>query len=237
MLYFFGILIGQDGWQRVFTARSTEVARNGGVIVGLYCFAYAIAGALIGAAGRAFLPPLSDPDLAFATIVNAVLPAGLRGLLLAASLAAIMSTASACLLATSTVLLEDVYIPLRKIGGTGSVAQSRAVTLVFGIATTVIACLTADVIAALTVAYDLLVGALFVPVMGAILWRRGTAPAALASIAAGGVAVVVLLVVMGIDSDVPIYGGLGLSGAVFLIVSLLARRNRATDDGMVSQQP
>src|ERR1019366_6676517 len=80
-LYFFGILIGQDGWQRVFTARSVKVARNGGIYVGLYCFMYAIAGALIGAAGHAFLPPLADPDLAFASIVNAVLPAGLRGLL------------------------------------------------------------------------------------------------------------------------------------------------------------
>ena len=50
------------------------------------------------------------PTLAFAEIVNAVLPVGLRGLVLAAALAAIMSTASACLLAASTVLLEDVYL-------------------------------------------------------------------------------------------------------------------------------
>jgi SSS family solute:Na+ symporter len=222
-LYFFGMLIGQDGWQRVFTARSVAVARNGGITVGIYCFAYAIAGALIGAAGHAFLPPLADPDLAFATIVNTVLPAGMRGLVLAASLAAIMSTASACLLATSTVLLEDVYLPLRKSGGTGSVTQTRVITLVLGIAATIVACLTVDVIAALTVAYDLLVGALFVPVIGAILWRRGTGPAALAAIACGGIAVVVLLFTRGIDSDAPIYGGLGISGLVYLVGSVLSR--------------
>src|SRR5580658_3556026 len=56
LLYFFGILIGQDVWQRVFTARSVSVARNGGIGVGLYCLVYALAGALIGAAGRVFLP-------------------------------------------------------------------------------------------------------------------------------------------------------------------------------------
>ncbi|MGP8164986.1 MAG: sodium:solute symporter [Steroidobacteraceae bacterium] len=223
-LYFLGILIGQDGWQRVFTARSVKVARNGGIYVGLYCFAYAMAGALIGTAGRAFLPPLADPDLAFATIVNAVLPAGMRGLVLAASLAAIMSTASACLLAASTVLLEDVYLPARKSGSIGSISQTRAITLVLGIAATVVACLTADVIAALTVAYDLLVGALFVPVLGAIMWRRGTGTAALASIAVGGVTVVVLLFVKGIDSDAPIYGGLGFSLAVYLASSLAGRQ-------------
>jgi len=222
-LYFFGMLIGQDGWQRVFTARSVSVARNGGITVGIYCFAYAIAGALIGAAGHAFLSPLADPDLAFATIVDTVLPAGMRGLVLAASLAAIMSTASACLLATSTVLLEDVYLPLRQSGGTGSVAQTRAITLVLGIAATVVACLTVDVIAALTVAYDLLVGALFVPVIGAILWRRGTGPAALAAIICGAITVVVLLFTRGIDSDAPIYGGLASSGLLYLVGSLATR--------------
>jgi len=40
-----------------------------------------------------------------------------------------MSTASACLLAASTVLLEDVYLPLRGIRAGGAIGQSRAVTL------------------------------------------------------------------------------------------------------------
>src|SRR5580692_7369424 len=89
-LYFFGIIIGQDVWQRVFTARSVKVARNGGIAVGVYCLCYALAGAIIGMAGRVFLPHLADADSAFAEIVNAVLPPGLRGLVLAAALAAIM---------------------------------------------------------------------------------------------------------------------------------------------------
>ena len=222
-LYFFGILIGQDGWQRVFTGRSLKVARNGGIYVGLYCMVYAIAGATIGAAGHAFLPPLADPDLAFATIVNAVLPAGMRGLVLAASLAAIMSTCSACLLASSTVLIEDVYFPLRKSTSIGSVNLTRAITLLLGIAATIAACLTDDVIAALTVAYDLLAGALFVPVIGAILWSRGTSSAALTSIAVSGLAVVVMLFIRGMNSDAPIYVGLGLSLVIFVSMSLLGK--------------
>src|SRR5450631_4757651 len=48
VLYFFGILVGQDVWQRVFTARSVRVARNGGIVVGVYCLCYAVAGALVG---------------------------------------------------------------------------------------------------------------------------------------------------------------------------------------------
>jgi SSS family solute:Na+ symporter len=224
VLYFFGIIIGQDVWQRVFTARNVTVARNGGIAVGVYCLCYAIAGALIGTAGRVFLPPLANPDSAFAQIVDAVLPVGLRGLVLAAALAAIMSTASACLLAASTVLLEDVYLRLRGALNAGSIAQSRMVTLGLGVIMTLLACLMHDVIAALTVAYDFLVGGLLVPVIGAMLWRRGTTPAALASMAVGGSLVAVLLLALGIDSDLPIYAGLGASLIVYLAVSLVPAR-------------
>ncbi len=223
MLYFFGIIIGQDVWQRVFTARSVQVARYGGIGVGLYCLVYAAAGALIGSAGRVFLPSLGEADAAFAQIVNAVLPVGLRGLVLAAALAAIMSTASACLLAASTVLLEDVYLPLRGIRASGSIGQSRAVTLALGVIMIVLSCLLRDVIAALTVAYDLLVGGLLVSVIGAMLWPRGTTAGAFASTAVGSMLVCVLLAIKGMDSDWPIYFGVGGSLIVYVAVSLCTR--------------
>jgi SSS family solute:Na+ symporter len=224
-LYFLGILIGQDGWQRVFTARSVNIARAGGVLVGLYCVAYAAAGALIGAAGRTFLPPLADADLAFAQVVNAVLPVGLRGLLLAASLAAIMSVATSCLLATSTVFLEDVYLTLKG-GGVGSVTQTRWLTLVLGVLAALVACVMHDVIAALTVGYNILVGAIFIPSIAAMIFERGEPAAALDSIVISGVLVITLMAFKGIDSSVPIYGGLGVSLVSFTLMTIALRRRR-----------
>jgi SSS family solute:Na+ symporter len=218
-LYFLGILIGQDGWQRVFTARSVGVARTGGVLVGIYCIVYAAAGAMIGAAGRVFLPELDDADQAFARIVNEVLPVGLRGLVLAASLAAIMSTATSCLLATSTVFLEDVYLTTRGAMGSGTVAQSRWLTLVLGVLAALVAVVMHDVLAALTVGYNLLVGAVFVPIIAAMLSERGTPAAALVSIVVAAVVVVLLMVLHGIDSVVPIYGGLATSAVLFFGIS------------------
>jgi SSS family solute:Na+ symporter len=135
-----------------------------------------------------------------------------------------MSTASACLLASSTVLLEDVYLPLRGARGTGSVRQSRAVTLALGLVMTVLACVMNDVIAALTVAYDFLVGGLLAPLLGAMLWRGGTSAGALTSIAVGGTLVAVLLAWAGLDSDAPIYVGLAGSALSYILVSLLSRR-------------
>jgi Na+(H+)/acetate symporter ActP len=47
LLFFFGLMIGQDIWQRVFTARNPEIARWGSVVAGVYCLLYALAGALV----------------------------------------------------------------------------------------------------------------------------------------------------------------------------------------------
>jgi SSS family solute:Na+ symporter len=135
-----------------------------------------------------------------------------------------MSTASACLLAASTVLLEDVYLPLRGRAKGGSVTQSRAVTFALGALMTLLACVMDDVLRALTVAYDLLVGGLFVPVIGAMLWRRGTTAGALASIWLGGTLVIGFLIHSGLDSDLPIYAGLGGSLIVFVGMSLASKR-------------
>ena len=135
-----------------------------------------------------------------------------------------MSTASACLLATSTVLLEDVMLPLRAQSGRGSVFQSRVLTMLCGVLMTIVATQTKDVIAAITIAYDFLVGSLFVPVIGAMLWRRGTELAAMVSIAVSAVVVVGLLVVEGIDSDWPIYIGSATSLIVFVLLSVFGPR-------------
>src|SRR3712207_9064556 len=74
VIYTFGLLIGQDIWQRVFTARSPGVARWAGTAAGVYCLAYGVAGAVIGLAARVILPELDARDDAFAAVVEATRP-------------------------------------------------------------------------------------------------------------------------------------------------------------------
>ena len=226
LLFFFGLMIGQDIWQRVFTARSPTVARWGGLVAGLYCLLYGLAGALIGTAARALIPNLPNPDNAFARVAAEVLPAGILGLVLAAALAAIMSTASAGLLASSTILANDVYAGFFRRGSGGHAGAeeynaSRLATLLVGVVVLVISVIVSDVVGALTVAYNLLVGALFVPILGALFWRRATGTGALASMLVGGVVVVGLMAAQGLLANSPIYGGLLASLATFVVVSLL----------------
>jgi solute:Na+ symporter, SSS family len=229
LLFFLGLMIGQDIWQRVFTARSPAIARWGGVVAGVYCLLYGLAGALIGTAARVLIPDLPSPDNAFARIASEVLPVGVLGLVLAAALAAVMSTASAGLLASSTIIANDVYTGLFRRGDdAGEYDASRLATLLVGVVVLGISVVLNDVVGALTVAYNLLVGALFVPILGALFWRRATGPGALASMLAGGVVVVALMVIQGLFANSAIYVGLLTSLVVFVVVSLLTPR--ASDD-------
>jgi len=227
LLFFFGLMIGQDIWQRVFTARSPAVARWGGVVAGFYCLLYGLAGALIGTAARVLIPDLPNSDNAFARVAAEVLPTGVLGLVLAAALAAVMSTASAGLLASSTILANDVYAGLfarrgsEGHAGAGEYNASRISTLLVGVVVLAISVVVGDVVGALTVAYNLLVGALFVPIIGALFWRRATGVAALASMLVGGVVVVGLMISQGLLANSPIYVGLLTSLIVFVVVSFI----------------
>ncbi len=220
LLFFFGLMIGQDIWQRVFTARSPEIARWGSVAAGVYCLLYALAGALVGSAARVILPGIQS-DNAFARITTEALPVGITGLVLAAALAAVMSTASAGLLASSTILANDVYAGFIARDDHNKVLANRVTTLLVGIVVLVISLIVSDVVGALTVAYDLLSGALFVPIVGALFWRRATAAGALASMAAGSVVVVIFMAVDGLFANTPIIWGMLASLVAFVVVSLL----------------
>lgn len=175
-------------------------------------------------------PTLPSADSAFATIVKDELPIGVRGLVLAAALAAVMSTSSGALIACATVANNDIWSRLRGVvsrGGGGEehdeVKGNRVFILIMGVAVILIAIALNDVVEALTVAYNLLVGGLLVPILGGLLWRRGTAAGALAAVSVGGLAVIGLMAAYGILANEPVYYGLLASLAVYVIVSLATK--------------
>ncbi|BAP41149.1 sodium:solute symporter [Pseudomonas sp. StFLB209] len=228
LIYFFGILIGQDIWQRVFTARSEGVARVAGSMAGVYCVIYGLVGALIGMCAKVLLPELDSPNNAFAAIVKSALPDGIRGLVIAAALAAMMSTASAGLLAASTTITEDLLPRLRG-GRESSLGMARLFTLLTGLLMLAIALIVNDVIGALTLAYNLLVGGILIPMLGAIYWKRATTAGAIASMSLGCLAALVFMFKDGLEANTPIYYSLSLGLVSFVLVSLLTRPRPAAE--------
>ncbi len=232
LTYTLGFLIGQDIWQRVFTARSVRVARYAGTAAGLYCLLYGVVMAVIGMCARVLLPDLEDPNTAFTAIINLTLPDGIRGLVIAASIASMMSTASATMLAASTTFTEDLLPRLR--GGKASgLGVNRLCTALVGAVMLGLSLLENDLIDALLIAYNLLVGGMLVPLVGAVYWARATTAGAIASLGLGCVAVVTLMIRDGAGANTPLYYGLAVSLAAFVIVSLLTRPRDDTPAGGV----
>lgn len=247
VVYTLGLLIGQDIWQRVFTAKTPTVARWGGATAGIYCILYGVAGALIGLGARVALPDIDvaslGKDVVYAEVATTLLPIGLGGLVLAAAVAAMMSTASGALIAAATVARADV-LPFvagwfgKTVDTNDSdnpehdVKANRMWVMVLGIVAIVLAIITKDVVAALTIAYDILVGGLLVAILGGLIWKRGTGLAAAASMAAGSVITLGTMIVLEINAEVPldgiyanepIYYGLIASTLVYVVVSLLTK--------------
>ena len=175
------------------------------------------------------LPALESRDDAFAQFVKMQLPPLLAGLVLAAALAAVMSTSSGALIATATVFSQDIVARLRgrdieAASEHDHIRSNRLYVAGFGIVMVLIACALQDVVAALTVAYDILVGGLLVPILGGLIWRRGTNVGAVAAMAVGTVATLATLIAFGdIYAVEPIYFGLASGLVVFVVGSLLSK--------------
>jgi SSS family solute:Na+ symporter len=153
-----------------------------------------------------------------------------------------MSTSSGALIATATVAKEDIIGTLLRrrhpvpspvaVGGEhltptqehDEVGNSRWYILAFGVVVIAIACVLGDVVAALTIAYDILVGGLLVAIIGGMIWKRGTIAGALVSIATGTVLTLGTMAAYGdIYANEPIFAGLIGSLLTFVAVSLLTR--------------
>ena len=242
VIYTFGMLIGQDIWQRVFTARSPKVAKWGGTAASVYCLLYGVAGALIGTAAASFMPGIEAKDDVYAAVTQQILPIGLSGIVLAAAVAAMMSTASGALIATATVARADVMPIVKRLVGRSAadaaansnpehdIRSNRLYVVVLGVAVIVIAAMLNDVVAALTVAYDILVGGLLVAILGGFVWKRATGAGALWSMAVGTFVTLgtMFIVPGGVMANEPIYFGLAASLAAYVVVSLVTPRTSAS---------
>ena len=127
------------------------------------------------------------------------------------------------MLAASTVLTEDLLPRLRG-GKQSSLRINRLFTLLTGIAVLGIALVVSDVISALTLAYNLLVGGMLVPLIGAIFWKRATTAGAITSMSLGFVTALAFMIKDGLDANTPIYYSLAVALVSFVLVSLLDRR-------------
>jgi SSS family solute:Na+ symporter len=225
LLFGLGMVVAQDIWQRIFTAKTIKIARTGTIFAGIYSLLYGLAISVIGMCAFIVLPNLQDTQNAFASMASETLPAGILGFVLAGVISALMSTASGTLLASSTLITNDILKTyfFKNIKEKQFLILSRVVTSIIGIATIVFALWIQNVLVALDVAYAVLSGAVFVPVILGFFWKRATAKAAFYSIIVSTLTILTGLAIEGISSTNPILYGIATSVVVMVFVSLIGQ--------------
>jgi len=103
--------------QRVLSAKSVDEARRGAIFAGfiklLPLFIFVVPGIIAHVLANRGELTLSSPDAALPTLVSTLLPEGLRGLVVAGLLAALMSSLSSVFNSCSTLFTWDVYRKLK----------------------------------------------------------------------------------------------------------------------------
>jgi SSS family transporter len=191
------IMIGsipqQDVFQRVMSARSADVAVQGPIIGGLSYMAFALVPIFIGASAFLIMPEVAgellkeDSQKILPTLVLEKMPVWLQVAFFGALLSAIMSTASATLLAPSTTFVENVLKNFVRMGDKQALRYMRVTVVVFT------ACVLAYSIRMEgTPIYELVSKAYQFPVVGAfwplvcgLYWKRSTTQGAVWSIVLG----------------------------------------------------
>jgi len=189
-----GSIPQQDVFQRVMSAKDARTAVRGPIIGGSLYFLFALvpmfivtaAVMVLGDGGVALLK--DDPQKVLPTLVMDKMPLMLQVAFFGALLSAIMSTASATLLAPSTTFVENLLRNIRP--GMSDAATLRAMRLsVLGFSAIV---LVYAITMQGTSIYEMVSGAYQVPLVGAFIplvfglyWRRATTQGALASVVLG----------------------------------------------------
>jgi SSS family solute:Na+ symporter len=189
-----GSIPQQDVFQRVMSSKDAKTAVRGPVIGGTLYFLFALvpmfivtaAVLIMGDAATALLQ--DDPQKVLPTLIMEKMPLALQIAFFGALLSAIMSTASATLLAPSTTFVENI---VRNIApGMSDAATLKAMRISVLVFTALVLIYAISMEG--TSIYDLVSGAYQVPLVGAFVplvfglyWSRATSQGALLSVVAG----------------------------------------------------
>ena len=217
-------IIGPDIYTRIFSAKDEKTAQRSIFWSALIFIPLAFAIALIGMGAKALYPEIS-PEQALPRVIGGV---PLSGLVLAALIAALMSSADTCLLTQSVIVTEDIL--KLSLDGRKTILVTRLSMLILGFLALALAIALNDVIKTLLFAYTVFTCGLLVPVIvGFYKERLGmkiTSEGALAALIGGGI--------IGLIGELPIiqfplkedFGLLGVAASAILLFGISIRKKR-----------
>jgi len=227
-----GIGLGYPGQPHViirFMAARDEAAIKRGRIIAMLWGVFVFTGAVfLGLACRAVFGHLGDAEQALPIISIQLLPGVLAGLMLAAVLAAICSTADSQLLVASSSIAHDLYARLtgKDLNSRHVVNIDRLAVAVLGILAMLLALTEKRVIFSFVLYAWAGLGAAFAPplILG-LLWKRVTSTGAISGMIVGFLTVVIWKNIPALSNALyELVPGFFLSLAVVWLVSLAGRK-------------
>lgn len=234
--------VGYMGWPQVvarhMAMRRPATARLAGAYATGWNLLFVPAPYLLGILAIVIVPELSDPEMAIFQVARQLLPAAATGIVMAAIMAAIMSTADSLLLQTGSIAARDLYE--RFFNPNASERQmvwvSRLLVLAIGLVGYLVALVQPPSVFGIVVFATSVLGSAFLPAyVCAVWWRQANTPGALASMVAGA-GTALLWQLVGMDAATGLHAMLaGLLGstASMIVVSLATRRIAPTPPGVI----
>jgi SSS family solute:Na+ symporter len=226
--WFFAIIpvwfISIVGLQRIVAARDVKTAQRAFLLTGIPIEwpMFAIGSTLVGMFARILLPDLNDAELATPMMIMTLLPVGIGGLVIAAYIAAVMSTADSCLIGPVAIYTNDIYRRYINVTATDAdlVRVARISTVILGVFAITAAYLIPRVLDLILYAYTFGAAGIFFPMLGLLFWRRTTASGAFWSIVLGGTSAVLWTIAGEPYGFSASYIGWAISLPTLVIVSL-----------------
>ncbi len=217
--------VGMTLYQRIYACAGEKQAKKAWLIAGVFEYPImAFMGVMLGllsrvAADAGMFAALGyesvanlDKEMGLPLLLRTVLPVGFLGIMLSAYFSAIMSTADSCLMAASGNVVTDILGRFFNFSDQKMLKVSQLATLVIGALALFLATFIQNVLSLMLYSYSFMVSGLFVPLLGALYWRKSHPTAAIWAMLLGGVTTVILSVLAsGKDFSLP----LGLDANIF----------------------
>ena len=133
----------------------------------------------------------ADAQVVFPTLMRHTFPAAVAGVMIAALIAAVMSSGDSCLSCISTIVMEDIYRSSVDPGATDAslLRVARYATCAVGVLAAICACVFSDIVQILSFVYDFWAPTMVFPFLVGIFWyRRERVIACVAAMGSGFVA-------------------------------------------------
>lgn len=198
--------VGMTLYQRIYASKGEKEAKKAWLIAGVFEWPImAFMGVTLGllakvAANQGMFAGITDAngmdsEMGLPILLATILPVGLMGLMLSSYFSAILSTADSCLMAASGNIVTDIIAKFSKkeLTHKTELQLSQIVTLIVGVFAILLASQMQNVLELMLYSYAFMVSGLFVPVLGALFWKKSHPIAAFWSMLLGGTTTISLI--------------------------------------------